>query len=64
MNILIVGPQGSGKSLIVKRLQSIYTQGSDISFDDAPSTIPTVGNNITKLMINKNEVELREVGGG
>jgi len=63
MNVLVVGAEGSGKSLFLKRLQYLYTYGKQKRFEDTPSTIPTVGNNLTKINIEKVDVELREVGG-
>ena len=63
MNVLVLGAEGSGKSLFIKRLHTLSINGFDSKFEDTPSTIPTVGNNITKINIFKFEVELREVGG-
>lgn len=63
MNVLVIGPEGAGKSLLIKRLHKLSMHGFNSDFDDMPSTIPTVGNNLTKIDISKFEVELREVGG-
>ena len=62
-NILVLGPEGSGKSLLIKRLQYLAMNGLDAEFEEVPSTVPTVGNDILQLNINSKEVTLREVGG-
>ena len=61
-NILVLGPEGSGKSLLLKRLKTLSLD-FDAVFDDIPSTIQTVGSNLVKIHFNKQEYELREVGG-
>lgn len=63
MQVLVLGAENSGKSLLVKRLQMLLTKGKDASFSEAPSTISTVGSNITKVTVEKVEFDLREVGG-
>lgn len=50
--------------MILKRLQVYSTKGSFDNLSDAPSTIPTVGTNLTNVQLNKkNEVRVRELGG-
>ncbi|XP_041473842.1 ADP-ribosylation factor-like protein 16 [Lytechinus variegatus] len=61
---LLLGPLGVGKTLILKRLQVYSTKGSFENLNDAPSTIPTVGTNLTNVQLNKKiEVRVRELGG-
>ena len=61
--ILILGAEGGGKSLLVKRIQLLLTSGIDAEFIDIPSTVATVGSNVMKIQVGKVEYELREVGG-
>ncbi|XP_065650434.1 ADP-ribosylation factor-like protein 16 [Hydra vulgaris] len=61
-NILVLGSEGTGKSLLLKRLKAL-SMDPDVVFDDIPSTIQTVGSNLVKIHINKQDYELREVGG-
>ncbi|XP_057300089.1 ADP-ribosylation factor-like protein 16 [Hydractinia symbiolongicarpus] len=61
--ILLLGMEGSGKSLFMKRLQQVATEGFDTNFKSIPSTVPTVGNNIINLTMSKGDYEFREIGG-
>lgn len=65
--ILVLGPENSGKTLLLKRLQSYMSQMSggvsNIALGEPPSTIATVGVNLTTLQINKKKFCLRELGG-
>lgn len=63
MQVLVVGAENSGKSLMVKRIQMLLNKGREESFNETPSTIPTVGNNITKVFVEKTELDIREIGG-
>jgi len=59
--ILCVGPIGSGKSLLLKRLQN-----SDLQIEnycDIPSTVTTVGTNIVYIKDNSKTIVIQEVGG-
>jgi len=59
--LLIVGPSGAGKTLLLKRLQNSL---SSIGKDDVPATIPTVGTNLMNVTtLKKTEVTVREIGG-
>lgn len=62
-NILVLGAEGTGKSLLLKRLSFLATK-LDEEFDfNIPSTVPTVGTDIVKIKVDRNEFVLREVGG-
>lgn len=66
--ILVVGPEGGGKTMLLKRLESFISQVSsqsngEVTFCDPPSTIPTVGVNLTTLRKNKKKYFFRELGG-
>ena len=59
--ILCVGPTGSGKSLLLKRLQNIDLKIKNYS--EIPSTVTTVGTNIIYIKSKTKTIELEEVGG-
>lgn len=65
--ILVIGPEGGGKTMLLKRLESYTSQmpcvESDIKIGEPPSTIATVGVNLTSLKINKMKFSFRELGG-
>eukprot|EP00794_Sanderia_malayensis_P007926 gene7926-8781_t len=60
--VLVVGAEGSGKSLFLKRFQSIM-QDENRNFDNIPSTISTIGTNLASVSFNKRKINLRELGG-
>lgn len=60
--ILMLGPEGCGKSLIIKRIQQILSCSSS-TFLDVPPTIATVGTNLVRIVLDKKPFELREIGG-
>ena len=53
---LCLGPTGSGKTLLLKRLQ-------DEEVDETSTSIPTIGTNIFTIKCENILVEIREVGG-
>ena len=61
--ILVLGPEGTGKSLLLKRIRQISLEGENAAFNDIPSTVPTVGTNILKAEFDQQTLEMREVGG-
>jgi len=71
MECLVIGAEGSGKSLLLKRLKWLSQQrmhrvkkSAKLSFPIAPATIPTVGTNIEALDVDaKRKVTVRELGG-
>lgn len=66
--ILVVGPEGGGKTMLLKRLQSFTSLASnqsngDVTLCDPPTTIATVGVNLVTLQKNKKKYFFRELGG-
>ena len=63
--VLVLGAEGTGKTLLLKRIQSLAENGSDShkEFDSVPSTVSTIGTNIAVAMLNKRKISLRELGG-
>ncbi|XP_038158499.1 ADP-ribosylation factor-like protein 16 isoform X1 [Cyprinodon tularosa] len=59
---LLIGATGVGKTLLLKRLQMITLHGS-CEMGSPPSTLPTVGTNLTDLTLKKKKVTVREIGG-
>ncbi|XP_015254002.1 PREDICTED: ADP-ribosylation factor-like protein 16 [Cyprinodon variegatus] len=59
---LLLGATGVGKTLLLKRLQMITLHGS-CEMGSPPSTLPTVGTNLTDLTLKKKKVTVREIGG-
>jgi len=63
--VLVLGAEGTGKTLLLKRIQSLAENGSDHykEFESVPSTVSTIGTNIAVAMLNKRKISLRELGG-
>ncbi|XP_056262074.1 ADP-ribosylation factor-like protein 16 [Pseudoliparis swirei] len=59
---LLLGATGVGKTLLMKRLQKLSSHGID-KLGEPPSTLPTVGTNLTDLKLKKKKMTLRELGG-
>lgn len=59
---LLLGATGVGKTLLLKRLQKFIVHGLD-ELGTPPSTLPTVGTNLTDLTVKKKKVTVRELGG-
>ncbi|XP_029293521.1 ADP-ribosylation factor-like protein 16 isoform X1 [Cottoperca gobio] len=59
---LLIGATGVGKTLLLKRLQKLSLHGLG-ELGEPPSTLPTVGTNLTDLKLKKKKVTLRELGG-
>ncbi|KAM8845171.1 ADP-ribosylation factor-like protein 16 isoform 1-T1 [Spinachia spinachia] len=59
---LLLGATGVGKTLLLKRLQKLSLHGLG-GLGEPPSTLPTVGTNLTDLTLKKKKVTLRELGG-
>ncbi|XP_047212951.1 ADP-ribosylation factor-like protein 16 isoform X2 [Girardinichthys multiradiatus] len=59
---ILLGATGVGKTLLLKRLQMISLHGS-CEMGSPPSTLPTVGTNLTDLTLKKKKVTVREIGG-
>ncbi|XP_060076537.1 ADP-ribosylation factor-like protein 16 [Ylistrum balloti] len=61
---LILGPQGAGKTLFLKRLNTFLNIKDQDPPGVPPTTIPTVGTILVNVMVTKKqEVVIREVGG-
>ncbi|XP_041633593.1 ADP-ribosylation factor-like protein 16 [Cheilinus undulatus] len=59
---LLLGATGVGKTLFLKRLQNLSLHGLG-ELASPPSTLPTVGTNLTDLTLKRKKVTLRELGG-
>ncbi|XP_008278616.1 ADP-ribosylation factor-like protein 16 [Stegastes partitus] len=59
---LLLGATGVGKTLLVKRLQMLNLHGLG-ELGTPPSTLPTVGTNLTDLTLKRKKVTVRELGG-
>ncbi|KAK9869239.1 hypothetical protein WA026_002990 [Henosepilachna vigintioctopunctata] len=57
MSILCLGPKGSGKTLLLQKLQNVD------NVDTTTTSVPTVGTNIYNVKINELILQVREVGG-
>ncbi|KAM9843773.1 ADP-ribosylation factor-like protein 16 [Aulostomus maculatus] len=67
---LLLGATGVGKTLLLKRLQNIlWVKSNALSLQGSgelgapPSTLPTVGTNLTDLTLKKKKLTVRELGG-
>ncbi|XP_068726035.1 ADP-ribosylation factor-like protein 16 [Montipora capricornis] len=69
VQLLLLGPEEVGKTLMLKRLQTVTAQHNlaqaqqKEDLGEAPSTIPTVGVNLVTLTHNKRKYTFRELGG-
>ncbi|XP_060109059.1 ADP-ribosylation factor-like protein 16 [Heteronotia binoei] len=59
---LLLGCSGAGKTLLVKRLQKLSSRDGAKDLGEPPPTLPTVGTNLTDLVIGK-RITVRELGG-
>ncbi|XP_053904075.1 ADP-ribosylation factor-like protein 16 isoform X1 [Malaclemys terrapin pileata] len=59
---LLLGASGVGKTLLVKRLQKLCSKDGSRELGEPPPTLPTVGTNLTDLLIQK-KITIRELGG-
>ncbi|XP_016343744.1 ADP-ribosylation factor-like protein 16 [Sinocyclocheilus anshuiensis] len=60
---LLLGATGVGKTLLLKRLQKLCQMGAQADLGEAPVTLPTVGTNLTDLILRKRKITVRELGG-
>ncbi|XP_050312084.1 ADP-ribosylation factor-like protein 16 [Anthonomus grandis grandis] len=56
--VLCIGPKGSGKTLLIRKIQN------PLDVDETTSTVPTMGTNISNLLVGDKLYEIRELGGG
>lgn len=65
IQVLVLGAEGTGKTLLLKRIQSEFENRADSAqdYESTPSTVSTIGTNISSILINKRKVNLRELGG-
>ena len=65
LQVLVLGAEGTGKTLLLKRIQNSIPDVSDEpqAFDTVPSTVPTIGTNIVTAMFNRKKFNFRELGG-
>ncbi|XP_053194700.1 ADP-ribosylation factor-like protein 16 [Scomber japonicus] len=59
---LLLGATGVGKTLLMKRLQKVNLHGLG-ELGATPSTLPTVGTNLTDLTLKRKKLTVRELGG-
>lgn len=55
--VLCLGPTGSGKTLLLKKLQNVN------AVDNTTTSVPTVGTNIFNITVGPDKICVREVGG-
>ncbi|GAB1609348.1 ADP-ribosylation factor-like protein 16 [Argonauta hians] len=61
---LLIGPPGVGKTLLMKRMQSILSYSTFENLHEIPATIPTVGTNMVSVLLSKKiDIVIRELGG-
>ncbi|XP_069050786.1 ADP-ribosylation factor-like protein 16 [Lepisosteus oculatus] len=60
---LLLGATGVGKTLLLKRLQKLSLRDHHSDVGEPPATLPTVGTNLTDLMLHKRKLTVRELGG-
>jgi GTPase SAR1 family protein len=61
VELLVLGPEGSGKTLLIRKFKQLCTQG-DEEGDQSESTIPTVGVDISSVDVNGISLDIREIG--
>ncbi|XP_069887735.1 ADP-ribosylation factor-like protein 16 isoform X2 [Dipodomys merriami] len=59
---LLLGAAGVGKTLLVKRLQKLSSQGGQGDLGEPPPTRPTVGTDLTDIVAQR-RITIRELGG-
>ncbi|XP_069916257.1 ADP-ribosylation factor-like protein 16 isoform X2 [Oryctolagus cuniculus] len=59
---LLLGASGVGKTLLVKRLQKLSSQDAKGDVGAPPPTQPTVGTNLTDIVVQR-RITIRELGG-
>lgn len=66
---LVLGPEGVGKTVMLKRLQTMTAQQNlaqaqqKQELGEAPATIPTIGVNLVTITHNRKKYTFRELGG-
>ncbi|XP_046893525.1 ADP-ribosylation factor-like protein 16 isoform X1 [Hypomesus transpacificus] len=60
---LLLGATGVGKTLLLKRLQKLSLLDGSFDLGEPPVTLPTVGTNLTDLILKRKRVTVRELGG-
>ncbi|XP_018327288.1 ADP-ribosylation factor-like protein 16 [Agrilus planipennis] len=56
-NVICLGPTGSGKTLLIKKLQNVD------AVDETSTSVPTVGSNLFSIHYNNVVINIRELGG-
>ncbi|XP_006869569.1 PREDICTED: ADP-ribosylation factor-like protein 16-like [Chrysochloris asiatica] len=59
---LLLGATGVGKTLLIKRLKKLSVHDGTGDLGDPPPTRPTVGTDLTDIMVNR-QLTIRELGG-
>ena len=69
VQLLVLGPEGVGKTVMLKRLQTVTAQQNlaqaqqKQELGEAPSTIPTIGVNLVTVTHHRKKYTFRELGG-
>ena len=63
VELLILGAEGSGKSLLIRKLKQLCTITEEIDEDQSESTIPTIGVDISSIEVDGIDLTVREIGG-
>lgn len=69
VQLLVLGPEGVGKTVMLKRLQTLTAQQNlaqaqqKQELGEAPSTIPTIGVNLVTVTHHRKKYTFRELGG-
>ena len=62
LEVLVLGAEGSGKSLLIRKLKQLYNHSVEGDEDQSESTIPTVGVDISTFRVKDIEFSVREIG--
>ena len=60
IELLVLGAEGAGKSLLIRNLKQLCSD--DVTNDQSESTIPTMGVDISTVVVEEVEINVREIG--
>lgn len=61
-SVLILGLDNAGKTTLLEQLKAIYTRKHPQDLSDQ-RTVPTVGQNVARIMVGKSQIKLWDLGG-